>query len=295
MLGCHFDVIYVRLGLRLRVLHSGFNFVSLEQNIGFLGFGNMGQAIGNGLLDSGEISHKQLVLYDLCADNISVYGDKGAILAQSLPELVQVSDVLLLATKPQDMEAALGALEPDNVGDILYISIAAGLSISLFEKNLGASARIVRVMPNTPAMVGAGAAAYALNDACTASDEALVSTIFGSVGLGLRVLESSFDAVTALSGSGPAYYFYFVECFMKAGVELGLSEEQATELAVQTLYGAGKMLKETKESAATLRENVTSKGGTTFAALESFRGDHLEKIVFNAMKAASERSRELGK
>ena len=269
--------------------------MSLEKNIGFLGFGNMGQAIGNGLLESGEISHNQLVLYDLFVDKLSNYGEQGSILAQSLPELAQKSGILILATKPQDMKSALEGLEVDKCGDTLYISIAAGLSISFFEKHLGSSARIIRVMPNTPALVAAGAAAYALNDACTEADEALVRTIFDSVGIGRRVKESAIDAVTALSGSGPAYYFYLVECFVKAGVELGLSDKQATELAVQTLYGAGKMLREAGESPATLRENVTSKGGTTYAALESFRGDKLEKIVFNAMNAASERSRELGK
>jgi pyrroline-5-carboxylate reductase len=269
--------------------------VALQQKIGFLGFGNMGQAIGNGLLDAGEISHNQLILYDLYPDKLAPFAEEGAILAASPAELARKSDVLLLATKPQDMDAALEQIEPENASDTLYISIAAGLSISYFQKHLGDSARIIRVMPNTPAMVNAGAAAYALNQACTDADEALVNTIFTSIGLAVPVPESSIDAVTALSGSGPAYYFYLVECFVKAGVELGLTEKQATGLAVQTLYGAGKMLKDTGESPASLREKVTSKGGTTFAALESFRGNELENIVFNATKAAADRSRELGK
>ncbi len=269
--------------------------MALHQKIGFLGFGNMGQAIGNGLLDAREISHNQLVLHDLYPDTLESYAERGSILARSPAELARLSDALLLATKPQDMDAALEDIEPENAGDTLYISIAAGLSISYFQKHLGDSARIIRVMPNTPAMVNAGAAAYALSDTCTDADEALAKAIFESIGIGVSVPESSLDAVTALSGSGPAYYFYLVECFVDAGVELGLSEKQATDLAVQTLYGAGKMLKDTGESAPTLREKVTSKGGTTFAALDSFRKDELEKIVFNAMKAAADRSRELGK
>lgn len=268
--------------------------MSLQGSIGFLGFGNMGQAIGNGLIESGQIAPKQLVLQDLYTDKLSDYADKGAVIADSPADLASKSDVLILATKPQDMEAALESLGPSFQSDTLVISIAAGLSISFFQKYLGESARIVRVMPNTPALVGAGAAGYALSDTCSDSDEALVRTIFEAVGIGVEVPESAIDAVTALSGSGPAYYFYLVECFVNSGVELGLPEEQATELAIQTLYGAGKMLMETGEPAAVLREKVTSKGGTTFAALESFRSNHLNETIFAAMKAASDRSRELG-
>lgn len=268
--------------------------MALKQSIGFLGFGNMGQAIGNGLVAADQISHNQLILHDLYADKLSEYADKGSLIAESPSDLAAKSDVLILATKPQDMEAALESIRSEFSDATLVISIAAGLSISFFQKHLGESARIIRVMPNTPALVSAGAAAYALNDACTDDDEALVRTIFEAVGIGVRVPESAIDAVTALSGSGPAYYFYLVECFVNAGVELGLPEEQATELAVQTLYGAGKMLKETGKPATVLRENVTSKGGTTFAALESFRSNDLNGTVFDAMKAAADRSRELG-
>ena len=269
--------------------------MGLHQQVGFLGFGNMGQAIGNGLLDAGEIGYEQLVLYDLFTEKLQSYGEKGSILAQSPGGLVGESGVVILATKPQDMDAALADIHPENIGDTLFISIAAGLSIAYFEARLGNTARIVRVMPNTPAMVNAGAAAYSLGAGCISEDEGIVQTIFDSIGMSVRVPEESIDAVTALSGSGPAYYFYLVECFVNSGVELGLTESQATELAVQTLYGAGKMLKETGESAAVLRGNVTSKGGTTFAALESFRGNDLEGTVRAAVEAAANRSRELGK
>jgi pyrroline-5-carboxylate reductase len=255
----------------------------------------MGQAIGKGLIDAGEIRYKQLVLHDLYPDKLGAFVEQGARIAENPSDLARDSDVVILATKPQDMDGALKALATETSGDVLFVSIAAGLSISYYEKHLGESERIVRVMPNTPALVSAGAAGYALNEACTPGDEDLVRTIFASVGIGLRVNEADIDVVTALSGSGPAYYFYLVECFVHAGVELGLDENQATELAVQTLYGAGKMLKETGESAAGLREKVTSKGGTTFAALESFRENQLKNVVFNAVKAAADRSRELGK
>lgn len=268
--------------------------MALQQSIGFLGFGNMGQAIGDGLIEAGEINSSQLVLFDLFGDKLAPYAEQGAIIAQSPADLAAQSDILILATKPQDMEAALVEIQAQFSRDTLVISIAAGLSISFFEKHLGEDARVIRVMPNTPAMVSAGAAGYALNEACSEADEAVARTIFNAVGIGLPVPESSIDAVTAISGSGPAYFFYFVECMCKAGVELGLSEEQATQLAVQTLYGAGRLLVESGESAQSLREKVTSKGGTTHAALESFRSSQLDQTVLSAMQAAADRSRELG-
>lgn len=269
-------------------------FVALQETIGFLGFGNMGQAIGKGLIEAGEIPYAQLAVYDLFADKLTPYAEQGTKITDSPAQLAACSDVLILATKPQDMEAALQAIQPQLSADTLVISIAAGLSIAFFEKHLGATTHIIRVMPNTPAMVSAGAAGYALNDACSEHDEALAHTIFNAIGLGLRVPESSIDAVTALSGSGPAYFFYFVECMTKAGVALGLPEEQATKLAVQTLYGAGALLTQSGESAQALREKVTSKGGTTHAALESFRGNDLDQTVLEAMHAAVHRSQELG-
>jgi pyrroline-5-carboxylate reductase len=269
--------------------------VALQQSIGFLGFGNMGQAIGDGLIDAGEITTSQLVLYDLFAEKLAPYAEQGATIALSPRDLAANSDILILATKPQYMEAALIEIKAQFSLDTVVISIAAGLSISFFEKHLGNEARIIRVMPNTPAMVSAGAAGYALNSACTETDEAIAHTVFNTIGIGLPVPESSIDAVTAISGSGPAYFFYFVECICKAGVELGLSEEQATKLAVQTLYGAGRLLVESEESAQSLREKVTSKGGTTHAALKSFRDSQLEQTVLTAMRAAADRSRELGK
>lgn len=268
--------------------------MAIQGTIGFIGFGNIGQAIGDGLVEAGEITHDQLALYDLFAEKMTAYAEKGAFIASSPAELAAKSDILILATKPYDMEAALIELQPEFSTNTLVISVAAGVPISFFEKHLGSGTRIIRVMPNTPAMVNAGAAGFALNDACSDTDEALAETIFNAIGIGLRVPEPSIDLVTALSGSGPAYFFYLVECMTKAGVELGLTEEQATKLAAQTLYGAGQLLTQSGESAQSLREKVTSKGGTTHAALESFRESDLEQTVFVAMKAAADRSRELG-
>ncbi len=149
-------------------------------------------------------------------------------------------------------------------------------------------------MPNTPALVQAGAAGIALGANCGEEDATTVRAIFGAIGMAAVVEESDIDAVTALSGSGPAYFFYLVECLVKAGIAQGLSAEVATQLATQTLFGAGKLLVESGESAATLRQRVTSKGGTTEAALRQFEADGFETVVAAAVAAAAQRSKELG-
>jgi pyrroline-5-carboxylate reductase len=269
--------------------------MKLDRTIGFLGYGNMGQAIANGLIRVDIVSPEHIAAYDMDAEKLNSLKALGGTAADSMEDLARRSQVLVLATKPQDMDAALDSLRSGDSTVSLYISIAAGLSIAYFQEHLGADAHIVRVMPNTPAMVGAGASGIALSETCTEDDGRIADAIFGAVGISERVSEADLDAVTALSGSGPAYYFYLVECFVRAGTMLGLHEDQATKLAAQTLHGAGLLLKESSESAAELRERVTSKGGTTYAALESFRASGLEDAVYAAMKAAADRSKELGK
>ncbi|HNT89464.1 MAG TPA: pyrroline-5-carboxylate reductase, partial [Candidatus Hydrogenedentes bacterium] len=198
------------------------------------------------------------------------------------------------AVKPQIMNEALQEARKGVKPDILVISIAAGISIAFIRERLGDNVRIVRVMPNTPAMVNAGAAGIALGANCTGDDAAVARTIFEAVGVAEIVQEKDLDVVTALSGSGPAYFFYMVECLVNAAVNEGLREEQATRLAAQTLMGAGKLLASSGESAATLRERVTSKGGTTEAALRCMREERFADIVGKAVRAAAARSRELG-
>ncbi|MEX2016604.1 MAG: pyrroline-5-carboxylate reductase, partial [Candidatus Hydrogenedentales bacterium] len=178
---------------------------------------------------------------------------------------------------------------------VLVISVAAGVSSAFISNGLGGGARVVRVMPNTPALVRAGATGLAAGADCTAADVALARRIFEAVGVVEEVRENQLDAVTAISGSGPAYFFYLAECLAKAGEKEGLSTAQANRLAAATLAGAGKLLQESSESPAELRERVTSPGGTTFAALEMFRALDFEGAVNTAVAAAAARSRELGK
>jgi pyrroline-5-carboxylate reductase len=266
----------------------------IQGTIGFLGFGNMGTAILAGLIETGKTTGKHAWVYDTAPERVQAAISLGANVAQDPAELARTSDTLLLAVKPQMMEEALKPILGAMRDDTLVISIAAGLTIAWLTARLGPGARVVRVMPNTPALVGAGAAGIALGPQCTEADARVTKMIFEGVGAAEVVEESQIDAVTALSGSGPAYFFRMVECLVEAAIAEGLEEAQATRLAVQTLYGAGLLLKESGETAETLRARVTSKGGTTEAALRAMEAEGFPGAVRAAVAAAAARSRELG-
>lgn len=266
----------------------------LNGTLGFLGFGNMGSAIAAGLIEGGRILGKHIIAYDPEPEKQQQAESMGIAVAASPLTLAQECSTLLLAVKPQVMDTALKQIQSAVSSKSLVISIAAGISIPFIQERLGTDIRVVRVMPNTPALVNAGAAAIAASQSCSPDDEGVAQTIFESVGVVERVPEAALDAVTALSGSGPAYFFYMVECLVAAAVSEGLPEAQAARLAAQTLFGAGRLLVESRESAAILRARVTSKGGTTEAALARFRADGFERAVREGVRAAAARSRELG-
>lgn len=266
----------------------------LNGTLGFLGFGNMGGAIAAGLIEAGRVSGKHVIAFDVDEVKRQQAESLGIVVAASTEELARASSTLILALKPQTMDAALRELAPALSPKTLVISIAAGISIRFIQERLGAGVRVVRVMPNTPALVNAGAAAIAVSNTCTAEDGRLARAIFESVGIAEMAPESAIDAVTALSGSGPAYFFYMVECLVRAAVAEGMPEEQAARLAAQTLFGAGRLLVESHESAEDLRAKVTSKGGTTEAAIARFRAEGFEQVIRAGYQAAAARSRELG-
>lgn len=268
--------------------------MTLTCTVGFLGFGNMGRAIAGGLLERGTIAPKHLAVYDVDVDKQTQARELGLTVCADPAELGRVSNVVMLAVKPQSMDDALQALAPAVSSKTLVISIAAGISLEYIANRLGRDCRAIRVMPNTPALVNAGAAGIAVGPNCTAEDSRVAQTIFEAVGTVELVPESSIDVVTALSGSGPAYFFYMVECLVAAAKQHGLSEQQATRLAAQTLLGAGLLLRESGETAETLRERVTSKGGTTEAALNVFHERGLCDTVEEAVAAAIRRAKELG-
>ncbi|MDQ1258005.1 MAG: pyrroline-5-carboxylate reductase [Candidatus Hydrogenedentes bacterium] len=266
----------------------------MKGTLGFLGYGNMGGAILRGLIGAGTLDPAHAAVFDVDADKCRDAAALGVAVSASPADLAARSDTLMLAVKPQTMNDALAQLKQGFRPDTLVVSIAAGISMSFLRARLVDAIRVVRVMPNTPALVGAGAAGIALSDNCTEADAETARTIFEAIGIAVMTPESSIDAVTALSGSGPAYFFYMTECLVRAAVAEGLSEEQATRLAAQTLLGAGKLLAESGEPAAVLRERVTSKGGTTAAALDAFRARDFSGVIEAGVAAAAARSRELG-
>ncbi len=269
--------------------------MALQGVLGVLGFGNMGSAILGGLIETGTIAAPSTLVYDLAEPRCQAARAMGAQVAPSPAALAVHSDTLMLAVKPQQIADALVGIQDGLDPHTLIVSIMAGISTRFLRGHLGKEFRVVRVMPNTPALVNAGAAAIALSENCTETDAETASTIFSAVGIVETMPEEALDAVTALSGSGPAYFFYMAECLAEAAVQQGLAPEQAARLAGQTLYGAGKLLAESGEPASVLRERVTSKGGTTAAALARLRALDFQGIVSAAVEAAANRSRELGK
>jgi len=268
--------------------------VSIQGVIGFLGFGNMGMAIAEGMVHQGVVSPSQIAIFDPSPDRQHDGRRLGATVHNSAEALAEASDTLILAVKPQMMGEVLRAMGGSLRPEALLVSIAAGLPMHWLIEQTGRAVRLVRVMPNTPALAGAGASGIALGEACTESDKAVVEAIFSAVGLCVFVTEEQLHAVTSLSGSGPAYFFRLVEALESAAVAEGLDRDLARQLAAQTLYGAGMLLHKTGEAAGDLRAKVTSKGGTTEAALRTFSEEGFDEVVRAGVGAAAARSRELG-
>ncbi|MDF1849368.1 MAG: pyrroline-5-carboxylate reductase [Verrucomicrobiales bacterium] len=262
--------------------------------LGVIGCGKMGRALVGGIIASSICRAADVFVYDAYAPAIdSMVRDLGVQPKASNSEVVDASDVVLLCVKPQIFPEMLSQLGESR--DRLLISIAAGIQIETIEEGCQHRHRVIRVMPNTPALVGRGASGFALGTKATPEDGRTTLSLLEAVGYACQVEEEQLDAVTSVSGSGPAYIFLMIEALIAEGVAQGLSEEIAKELATETVAGAAELLRQSEESPATLRENVTSPNGTTFAALESFREAGFTEIVRNAVAAAADRSRELGK
>lgn len=263
-----------------------------QSKVAVIGAGIMGEALLVALISSGvnpdriTISEKR---DDRADELISRYSIKAAPVAQNVAD----ADALLLVVKPQDMTAVLAEIKPCINPAAVVVTFAAGKTISFIGTGLGTGNPVVRVMPNTPTMVGAGMAAASMGTGVTDAQREFVLGFLTATGKVIEVTEDLQDAVTATSGSGPAYFFAFVEAMVLGAKELGLSHEDATTLTVQTMLGAAKLLDESGKSATTLRENVTSPNGTTAAALASFSSNDLNAMVAKAMKAARDRSQEL--
>jgi pyrroline-5-carboxylate reductase len=265
----------------------------IDSKVAVIGAGVMGEALISALITYGvkptniTISEKR---EERAAELITRYKVANADLAKNVAQ----SDLILLVVKPQDMATVLAEIAPAISKGILVISFVAGKQIRSIADQIGTSANpVIRVMPNTPTLVGAGMAAISCCPLVTPEQREFTLGFLGAVGKVIEVDEDLQDAVTATSGSGPAYFFRFVEAMVDGAVALGLSQEDATTLTIQTIVGAAKLLDQSGDSPTTLREKVTSPNGTTFAALNSFNDSNISATVAKAMKAARDRSQEL--
>ena len=262
--------------------------------ITFLGGGNMASALIGGLIKQGFASSDIRVVELLEAGRNRLHQNFGVQTYASLVSEALNCEVLVLAVKPQQMREAL---EPfaGQLKNQLVISIAAGLRLADLSRWLGGHTKLVRVMPNTPALIGQGVAGLFAGSGVSAQEKETADRILSAVGSCAWVeREELIDAVTALSGSGPAYVFHFIEALEAAGIELGLSAETARKLAIDTLVGSSALAASSPETPAVLRERVTSKGGTTAAALNSLAEDRFPAIIARALRAAADRGREMG-
>jgi len=270
--------------------------MAIDKKIAFLGGGNMAEALIKGLLAAGAAKADQMLVSDVSPERLEhLKKTYGIIIHKSSKDAASQAEIVLLCVKPQVIDVVLAKIVPVADKGKLVISIAAGVTIARIEKILTGDPRVIRVMPNTPALVLAGAAALAGGKNATGDDLALAQSIFNSVGRSFVVDEKLMDAVTGLSGSGPAYVFMIIDALSDAGVKAGLPRQLALELAAQTVYGAAKMVLETKEHPGKLRDMVTSPGGTTIEGLHALEEGKLRATLMNAVEAATERSRELGK
>ncbi|HKU41173.1 MAG TPA: pyrroline-5-carboxylate reductase [Polyangiales bacterium] len=265
-----------------------------DRRIAFIGAGNMASALISGLLARGSARADSLIASDVREDALAALARQHGIATARDNAGASAAEIVVLSVKPQVLPQVLVELAPRLASDTLVVSIAAGVPLAVIEGQLPGK-RVIRAMPNTPALVGAGATAIATGRHATAEDSKRARAIFESVGVVVEVPEAQLDAVTALSGSGPAYVFYLAEALIEAGRAAGLPDDVASALALQTVYGAAKLLHESGEQPADLRRKVTSPGGTTEAGVRSLDASQVKGAVRACVIAARDRGAELGR
>ena len=266
----------------------------MTKTIVFVGGGNMGEALISGLLRSGHWKPSQIIACDIRPDQLAQLQLRYKVRASTDNRwAVREAGIILLAVKPQHMKHVLQEVGPIIRKEQLVLSIAAGITTAFIGKFLAKGVPVIRVMPNTPALVGQGVAGIARGRFAAETHERQATAIMETVGQALTVTEKYLDAVTAVSGSGPAYVFYIAEAMKEAGIKLGLAPHIADTLVRQTIKGAGALLAQSHEEAHTLRERVTSPGGTTEAALKVMEAAKVRATFLKALKRAKERSSEL--
>jgi len=278
--------------------HAGGNQGTLAirgKRLAVIGSGNMAEALVRGILRAGLLLPDAITTSDVVPDRLRLFREQfGVATDTDNAAIATKADLVLLAVKPQVMGEVLQGMAPA-VEKQLVISIAAGIPTYFIEARFPRPVRVVRVMPNTPALVLEGASALCAGAHATAEDLAMAQAIFQAVGRAVVLEESALDAVTGLSGSGPAYVFVIIEALADAGVRVGLSRDVAQLLAAQTVLGSARMVLETGAHPAVLKDMVASPGGTTIAGLHALESGALRAALLDAVRAATERSRELGR
>ena len=268
----------------------------MQKTIGFIGAGQMARALAAGFVRAGLVQSSQVCASDPSREALDGFlqAVPGAREVTNNRSVAEASEVLFLAVKPQQMAAALGELRPTVGPQHLIVSIAAGVKLATIAKELGQPVRLIRVMPNTPCLVGQSASAYSLGERATADDRKLIADLLEAVGIAFEVEEKLMDAVTGLSGSGPAFVYLVIEALSDGGVRMGLPRHVAASLAAQTVRGAAEMVLSTGEHPAVLKDRVASPGGTTIAGLQALEVGKLRAALIAAVEAATRRSIELG-
>ena len=263
--------------------------------IGFLGAGKMASALAKGFIAARLVTPRQIIASDVMEPARAAFAKEvGAQAASANAGVMKFARVIILAVKPDQVAGVLAEIKPHFTENHLLVSIAAGVTLAKLEGALPSGARVIRVMPNTPALVGAGASGYALGSNAKAEDAALAQQLLGAVGLACAVKESLLDAVTGLSGSGPAYAFLMIEGLSDGGVAAGLPRDIATRLAAQTLLGAAKMVLETGLHPGALKDMVTSPGGTTIEGVHELEKGRVRGALMSAVRAATDKAKKLG-
>jgi pyrroline-5-carboxylate reductase len=268
----------------------------LGKTIAFLGAGNMAEALVKGLLRAGVAMPAEILCTDRRLDRLADLAKRYGI--RTSPDnraAAAEAAIVVLSVKPQVMNKLLAEIAPALDGSKLVVSIAAGVPLAAIERRVGHGVRLIRTMPNTPALVGAGATAVSPGEHATDADLAQARALFDAVGRSVIVDEPLLDAVTGLSGSGPAYIFLVIEALADAGVKVGLDRRTAQDLAAQTVLGSAQLLIETGEHPGRLKDQVTSPGGTAIAGLHTLEAGGLRTTLMNAVEAATKRSHELGR
>jgi pyrroline-5-carboxylate reductase len=265
-----------------------------DKKIAIIGGGKMGSIIAQGLIAQKISSNKDIIVTDIDAARLEFLRKSMKLkVSQDNEKAVKGADIIILAVKPQNMAATLKEIGFAIDKTKIVISIAAGITTAFIESHLAKGARVLRVMPNTPALIGEGAAAVAKGSCAKKSDAKLAHIIFNAVGISVEVEEALIDAVTGLSGSGPAYCFLIIEALIDAGEKMGLSRDLAGKLAMQTMLGAARLCIHSDKQPAELREMVTSPGGTTVAGLQALEEGKIRATIISAVEAATKRSKEL--